>query len=282
MPLLRVRERDVVRGLRDPDRLRRDPDPAAVERRHRDAEAVVAARRAADRPDDASIARSAVDDELSPSFSSSRVTVTWSASSMNAETPRAPASPDRCARTRERAGVRAVRDPLLRAGDASRPVRSARVTSAPASDPDPGSVSANAAEQLAPGERRHEPRPLLVGPEREQRQRRTADVWTATVTPTPASARDSSSSTRRTRRSRRPAPPYSSGTHTPISPSSASFAKTSRGKRCSRSQARRRAARSRPGELAGERLDLALLRRQLEVHAQVQSDVETLATQRTP
>ena len=34
-----------------------------------------------------------------------------------------------------------------------------------------------------------------------------------------------------------PAPPYSSGTQTPISPSSPSFAKSSAGKRCSRSQA---------------------------------------------
>ncbi len=34
-----------------------------------------------------------------------------------------------------------------------------------------------------------------------------------------------------------PAPPYSSGTQAPISPSSASFANSSRGKRCSRSQA---------------------------------------------
>ena len=41
LPLLRVRARDVVRGLRDAERLRRDPDPAAVERRHRDAEALV-------------------------------------------------------------------------------------------------------------------------------------------------------------------------------------------------------------------------------------------------
>ena len=40
MPLLRVLARDVVRGLRDPDRLRGDPDPAAVERRHRDVEAL--------------------------------------------------------------------------------------------------------------------------------------------------------------------------------------------------------------------------------------------------
>jgi hypothetical protein len=39
--LLRVRQRDVVRGLRDSERLRRDADPAAVQRRHRDAKASV-------------------------------------------------------------------------------------------------------------------------------------------------------------------------------------------------------------------------------------------------
>ncbi len=41
VPLLRVVARDVVRGLRDPDRLRRDPDAPAVERRHGDPEALV-------------------------------------------------------------------------------------------------------------------------------------------------------------------------------------------------------------------------------------------------
>ena len=40
VPLLRVLACDVVRRLRDPDRLRGDPDPAAVERRHRDVEAL--------------------------------------------------------------------------------------------------------------------------------------------------------------------------------------------------------------------------------------------------
>ena len=39
LALLRVRARDVERGLRDAERLRGDPDAPAVERRHRDAEA---------------------------------------------------------------------------------------------------------------------------------------------------------------------------------------------------------------------------------------------------
>src|SRR5439155_998814 len=38
VPFLRVLARDVVRRLRDPDRLRGDTDPAAVERRHRHVE----------------------------------------------------------------------------------------------------------------------------------------------------------------------------------------------------------------------------------------------------
>ena len=41
VPLERIPARDVVRRLRDPERLRGDPDPAAVEGRHRDAETSV-------------------------------------------------------------------------------------------------------------------------------------------------------------------------------------------------------------------------------------------------
>jgi hypothetical protein len=48
-------------------------------------------------------------------------------------------------------------------------------------------------------------------------------VCTATVTPTPASARESSSSTRMYEMKSAPAPPSSSGTQTPMRPSSASF-----------------------------------------------------------
>ena len=63
----------------------------------------------------------------------------------------------------------------------------------------------------------------------------TALVCTATVTPTPASARDSSSRTRMYERKSAPAPPYSSGIQTPSNPSSASFPISSGGKPCSRS-----------------------------------------------
>src|SRR5919204_4597638 len=112
---------------------------------------------------------------------------------------------------------------------------SARVRNAPASDPDSGSVSANApiTSPRASGgtnrERCSSVPNMRIGSV-------TALVWTATVTPTPASARESSSSTRMYERKSASAPPYSSGMQTPISPSSASSGKSSRGKRCSRSQ----------------------------------------------
>ena len=122
-PLERVRARHVVRGLRDADRLRADADPSAVEGRHRDAEAAVLLAEQPVPGTSASTARSDVDDEFSPSFSSSRVTSTCAASSTNADTPREPALRLVGAREeQERAGERAVGDPLLRAGDrASRP-----------------------------------------------------------------------------------------------------------------------------------------------------------------
>ena len=90
----------------------------------------------------------------------------------------------------------------------------------------PGARPAPVAERTAPSARRV-PKARIGSV--------TALVCTATVTPTPASARESSSSTRMYERKSAPAPPYSSGTQAPIRPSSASFAKSSRGKRCSRS-----------------------------------------------
>ena len=177
-------------------------------------------------------------DELSPSFSSSRVMRTCSASSTNAETPRAPAvsgsvraksrNVEACAPFVIHCFVPMMRQPS--------PSASARVRSAPASDPDSGSVSANAPS----------PSPRASGGTKRARCSSVpyvrsgsvqALVWTATVTPTPASARESSSSTRMYERKSAPAPPYSSGMQTPIRPSSASFAKSSRGNSCSRSQA---------------------------------------------
>ena len=63
-----------------------------------------------------------------------------------------------------------------------------------------------------------------------------------------------------------PAPPYSSGTHAPISPSSASFAKTSRGKRVVAIPVGGVRLDLLPREVAGQRLDFLLLGGRLEVH----------------
>ena len=113
-----------------------------------------------------------VDDEFSPSFSSSRVTSTCAASSTNA---RRRASPPRLVGAREeqeRAGERAVGDPLLRAGDVPavrRPLglrdQRARVGARA------GLGQRERADRLAARERRHEARALLLGAEGEQRQR---------------------------------------------------------------------------------------------------------------
>ena len=114
------------------------------------------------------------------------------------------------------------------------PVGSALVRSAPASEPASGSVSANA-PSTSPRASGGTKRDFCSSVPKARIGSVAALVCTATVTPTPASARDSSSSTRMYERKSAPAPPYSSGTQTPISPSSASFVKSSRGKRCSRS-----------------------------------------------
>ena len=77
----------------------------------------------------------------------------------------------------ERAGVRAVRDPLLRAGD--RPAVAVRLR-ARAQRAGVGAGlgfrQRERADELAARERRHEARLLLVGAEREDRQRRGARV----------------------------------------------------------------------------------------------------------
>ena len=115
------------------------------------------------------------------------------------------------------------------------PSGDAVVRSEPASEPEPGSVSANApiASPRASGGTN---RSRCSSVPNATIGRVAALVCTATVTPTPASARESSSSTRTYETKSAPAPPSSSGTQTPIRPSSPSFAKSSRGKRCSRSQ----------------------------------------------
>ena len=181
----------------------------------------------------ASIARSAVDDELRPSFSSSRVTSTCAASSTNAETPRAPAcsgsvraksrnvpanapfvihcfvpvirQPSSVALRRrdERAGVRARR--RARSARTRRSSRRARAAAR----------SARAARRCrtraaAACTRACAPRPSPRRPRRRARAPR---------------ARGCTRGSPRRRRRR------SSGTQTPISPSSASRPSSSRGKR---------------------------------------------------
>ena len=179
---------------------------------------------------------SLVTDELRPSFSSSRVTRTWSASRTNALTPRAPA-----VAWSVRANSRKVPEyrpfvihcfaPVIVQPS---PDGSAFVRIAPASEPASGSVRANA-PRCSPRASGGTKRDFCSSVPYASSGRVTALVCTATVTPTPASARESSSSTRMYERKSTPAPPYSSGTHAPISPSSASLPKSSRGKWWSRS-----------------------------------------------
>ena len=166
--------------------------------------------------------------ELSPIFSSSRVTANPGASE---RTRNALARSPSFAKTMK---VEA-NEPLVIHCLAPVILSSAtRVRMALASDPLPDSVSANAASSspaASGGTRRAicSSLPwLMIGSV-------PALVWTATVTPTPASARLSSSSTRMYVRKSVPAPPNSSGTHTPISPSSPSSVNNSRGKWWSRS-----------------------------------------------
>ena len=98
----------------------------------------------------------------------------------------------------------------------------AEVRSEPASEPASGSVRANAPSS-SPRASGGTKRDRCSSVPKVRIGSVTALVCTATVTPTPASARESSSSTRMYETKSAPAPPYSSGTQTPISPSSASF-----------------------------------------------------------
>ena len=163
-------------------------------------------------------------DELRPSFSSRPVTRMCSASRMNADTPRAPGvSASVRANRRNVPAYSAVEMnclvPEMRQPPSS---RVAAVRSEPASDPASVSVSANApiSSPRASGGtnwlRCSSLPSVRIGSV-------TALVCTATVTPTPASARESSSSTRMYERKSAPAPPSSCGMQTPISPSSASL-----------------------------------------------------------
>ena len=119
LPLLRVLAGDVVGGLGDPDRLRGDPDPAAVEGLHRDAEALVLL---VQQPvpvderafDDEVVRRRRVEPEL---LLVARDADVVGVEDEGADAARARRSESVRAKREERARVAAVRDPLLRAGD---------------------------------------------------------------------------------------------------------------------------------------------------------------------
>ena len=119
-----------------------------------------------------------VTDEFSPSFSSSRVIRTCSASSTNAEIPRAPGASGPCRAKSKNVDACApfvihCFAPVIRQPS---PTASARVRSAPASDPASGSVRRERPETLAARERRNEARALLIRAEGQQRQRASARV----------------------------------------------------------------------------------------------------------
>ena len=100
-------------------------------------------------------------------------------------------------------------------------------------------------------------------------------VCTATVTPTPASARESSSSTRMYERKSAPAPPSASGTQTPIRPSSAELREHLAREAVLAIPVGRVRRDLRVRELPRERLDLALVVGEREVHGARESTAGT-------
>ena len=210
---------------------------------------------------------SAVEDELRPSFSSSRVTSTSLPSTRNALTPRVPAV-DASVRAKTR-NVPAWLPFVIHCFEPlslqPSPSATAVERSAPASDPESGSVSAKA-PMTRPAARSGTNRRCCSSVPNARIGSVAALVWTATVTPTPASARESSSSTRMYEMKSAPAPPSSSGTQTPISPSSPSFANTCSRERVLAIPAGRVRCDLGVRELVGESLDGALLGGEREVH----------------
>ncbi len=151
---------------------------------------------------------SLVAEEFSPSFSSVRVIVTSSPSSAKAEMPRA----DRVSGSvRAKSSTVPPKAALVihcLAPTTCQPpsTRSARVTIAPASDPAPGSVRAKQPIR-SPRASAGTNRARWSSVPNCSSGIVQAEVWTATVTPTPASARESSSSTRMYEMKSAPAPP---------------------------------------------------------------------------
>ena len=168
LPLVRVRARDVVRGLRDADRLRRDADPAAVERGHRDGEAlalvvqqaVAVDVRVLDRD---RVRRRRVEAEL--------LLAAGDADVVGVEDEGRDAARARRVRVgareeEERPGVLGRRDELLRAGDAPAvTVPRRRRAQRAGVGAGLGLGQCERADQLAARERRDEARALFVGAE---------------------------------------------------------------------------------------------------------------------
>jgi hypothetical protein len=151
---------------------------------------------------------SLVVEELSPSFSSSRVTVTCPASTTNAETPSASRVDGSVrAKSRKVPACRAVEMKRFEPEMCQPPSSGvAAVRSDPASEPDSGSVRANAPID-SPRASGGTNRARCSSVPKRRIGSATALVCTATVTPTPASARDSSSRTRMYETKSAPAPP---------------------------------------------------------------------------
>ena len=216
----------------------------------------------------ASIARSAVDDELRPSFSSSRVTSTCSASSTNAETPREPATSGSVrAKTRNvpanepfviHCFVPAMRQPPS--------LRVAVVTSAPRVRPRARLGQRERADRLAARERRHEPRALLVAAEGEQRQRAGRGVHRDRDADAGVRARELLEH-EHVREEVRAGAAVLLGHADAEQPELGELPEQRRRERVRPVPLGRVRGDLGGGELARERLDLALIRRELEVHA---------------
>jgi hypothetical protein len=177
--LLRILARDVVGGLRDPERLRCDPDPAAVERRHRNVEALALVVQQPvpthlDALDDDVVRHRRVEAEL--------LLLPRDPDVVGVEHERRHALRARrrliaTGEEQERRGVCPVRDPLLRAGDRPAAVRRLRLrTKRPGVRSGFGLGEREGPDPLAARERRDEAGALLVGAEGEDRQRAGARV----------------------------------------------------------------------------------------------------------
>jgi hypothetical protein len=173
LPLLRVLPRDVVRRLRDPEGLGGNPDPAAVERRHRDREALALLVQEPVsvhvRIDPQLGGRRRVQSEL---LLLARHLHVLAVEDERRDAARALRLGVGAGEEDQRARLRAGRDELLRTREAPAVPVCDRCR---AQRPRVGARSRlgqrERADLLAARQRRHEPLPLLLGAEGEDRQR---------------------------------------------------------------------------------------------------------------